>query len=137
MQRRRRRTNQSTSVQFMRVAVGKLRQGLTKMRIPSASFCQRSIFSSSSSFAIFEYKEKIGPELSPKLDSPCIGRNDGCFCADQAFSRWTSTYTLMNLRKSGHATAEIPVAVRAALPFSSSLVLCFSSGSAWDRDIGL
>ena len=48
------------------------------MRIPSASFCQRSTILLSSSSAILEYKEKNGAELSPKLDSPC----DGGFCVD-------------------------------------------------------
>ena len=47
------------------------------MRIPSASFCQRWVILLSSSSAIFEYKEKRGPELSPKFDSPCVGR--GCW----------------------------------------------------------
>jgi hypothetical protein len=44
-------------------------RGLTKMRIPSASFCQRSTISLSSSSAALEYMVKRGPELSPKVDS--------------------------------------------------------------------
>jgi hypothetical protein len=52
------------------------RQRLTKMTIPSASFCQRSAISLSSSSAALEYIEKRRPELSPNLDSPC----DGCDC---------------------------------------------------------
>ena len=35
------------------------------MRIPLASCCQRSTILSSSSFAVLEYMEKNGPELSP------------------------------------------------------------------------
>ena len=46
-------------------------QGLTKMRMPSASFFQRPTILLSSSSATLEYMEKRGPELSPKLDSPC------------------------------------------------------------------
>ena len=37
------------------------------MRMPSASFFQRSAFLLSSSSAVLEYMEKRGPELSPKL----------------------------------------------------------------------
>ena len=48
------------------------------MSIPSASFCQRSTILLSSSSATLEHKEKNGPELSPKQDSPF----DGCFSAD-------------------------------------------------------
>lgn len=46
------------------------------MRIASAPFCQRStiLLSSSSESAALRYKEKSGPELSPKLDPPCDGR---------------------------------------------------------------
>ena len=55
------------------------------MRIPSASFCQRSTILSSSSFAVLEYMEKNGPELSPKLDSPC----DGGFGVDCGLSGWS------------------------------------------------
>ena len=49
---------------------------LTKMRMPSASFCQRSTILLSSSSAALEYMEKRGPELSPKLDFPCNGWSD-------------------------------------------------------------
>ena len=43
------------------------------MKTPSAYFCQRlTIFLSSFSVAL-EYKEKSGPELSPKMNSPCGG----------------------------------------------------------------
>jgi hypothetical protein len=42
------------------------------MRIPSVASCfQCSVVSSSTSFAIFEYKEKRGPEMSPKFDCLC------------------------------------------------------------------
>lgn len=53
-------------------------RGPTKMRIPSASFCQRSDILLSSSCAISEYIEKMGPELAPNLDCPCSG-GDGWF----------------------------------------------------------
>ena len=48
-------------------------RGLTKKRMPSASFFQRSAFLLSSSSAVLEYMEKSGPELSPKLDCACDG----------------------------------------------------------------
>ena len=44
------------------------------MRIASAPFFQRSTILLSSSSAALRYKEKSGPELSPKLDPPCDGR---------------------------------------------------------------
>jgi hypothetical protein len=49
---------------------------LTKIRIPSASFCQLSTILLSSSSAALEYMEKNGPELSPnpELGSPCDDR---------------------------------------------------------------
>lgn len=43
------------------------------MRIPSASFCQRSVILLSSSSAIFEYMVKRSPELSRKW-SPAVSR---------------------------------------------------------------
>jgi hypothetical protein len=46
------------------------------MRMPSASFFQRSAFLLSSSSAVLEYMEKSGPELSPKLDFSCDVCND-------------------------------------------------------------
>src|SRR6266481_4201058 len=49
------------------------KRGLTKKRMPSASFCHRSTILLSSSSAALEYIAKSGPELSPKLDSPCNG----------------------------------------------------------------
>ena len=64
------RINQSIVFRFMRKDLWMVTRGLTKMRIPSASFCQRSIILLSSSAAL-EYMKKKGPELSPKLDSPC------------------------------------------------------------------
>jgi hypothetical protein len=63
---------------------------LTNMRIPSASFCQRSVILSSSFSAISEYMMKRGPELSPKLNPPssrCEGRSN----AGGGWSRWLST----------------------------------------------
>jgi hypothetical protein len=56
---------------------------LTKMRIPSASFCQRSTILLSSSSAALEYMEKSVPELSPKVDVPPDGCGGGLFRADQ------------------------------------------------------
>jgi hypothetical protein len=56
------------------------------MRIPSASFCQRSAILLSSSSAALEYMEKRGPELSPKLGSPCDG-SEGGFGAEGDWSR--------------------------------------------------
>ena len=44
------------------------------MRMPSASFVQRSVILLSSSSVIFAYMEKMGHGLSPMLDPPC----DGC-----------------------------------------------------------
>jgi hypothetical protein len=75
-QRLRLRIDRSKEYQFICKDVWTPTQGLTKMTIPSASFCQRSAISLSSSFAASEYIEKSGPELSPKLDSPCNGRFD-------------------------------------------------------------
>ena len=49
----------------------KLIGGLTKIRMPSASFCQRSAILSSSSSAIFTYILKRGPEPSEKLVCSC------------------------------------------------------------------
>ena len=43
------------------------------MRMPSASFFQRSALLLSSSSAVLEYMEKRSPELSPKLGSACDG----------------------------------------------------------------
>ena len=43
------------------------------MRMPSASFFQRSAFLLSSSSAVLEYMEKRSPELSPKLGFACDG----------------------------------------------------------------
>ena len=57
------------------------------MRMPSASFCQRSTILLSSSSAALEYIEKSGPELSPKLDSPCNGR----FGVVMVWARWSSS----------------------------------------------
>ena len=45
--------------------------GLTKMRMPLASFCQRSTILSSSASATLEYIEKSFPELSTNRDSFC------------------------------------------------------------------
>ena len=70
-QQLRQRKDRSRAFQFVCEGVWMPTQGLTKMTIPSASFCQRSTISLSSSFAASEYMEKSGPELSQKLDSPC------------------------------------------------------------------
>jgi len=43
------------------------------MRMSLASCCQRVAISSSSSSAMSEYKEKRGPELSPKFDFFLVG----------------------------------------------------------------
>ena len=75
-QRLRQRIDLSIAFRFIckdrRILIG----GLTKKRMPSASFCQRSTILLSSSAAALEYMEKSGPELSPKLDSPFNGSFD-------------------------------------------------------------
>lgn len=48
-------------------------KGLTKMTIPSVSFCQRTTISLSTFFAASEYMEKSVHGLSLKLRSPCNG----------------------------------------------------------------
>ena len=82
-QRLRQRIDRSTVFHFRcrdrRIPIRGLR--LTKMSMPSASFCQRSTILLSSSSAALEYMEKRGPELSPKLDFTCNGLSDvvtGC-----------------------------------------------------------
>jgi hypothetical protein len=76
--RLRQRIDQSIVFRFMRKNICILTRVLTKMRVPSASFCQRSTILVSSSSAALEYMER-GPELSPKLDSPY----DGVDCQGQ------------------------------------------------------
>ena len=72
-QRLRQRIDRSIVFQFICKVRRIPTRGLTKKRMPSASFCQRSTILLSSSSAALEYMEKRGPELSPKLDSPCRG----------------------------------------------------------------
>jgi hypothetical protein len=72
-QRLRQRIDQSKAFQFICEDVWMSTLGLTKMMIPSASFCQCSALLLSSSSAALEYMSKISPELSPRLDSPCSG----------------------------------------------------------------
>ena len=67
--RLRQRINRSIMVQFTHTTTWMATQRLTKIRIPSASFCQRSTILLSSSSAALEYMEKSGPELSAKLES--------------------------------------------------------------------
>jgi hypothetical protein len=73
VQRLRQKIGRSTVSQFICKDRRMPTRGLTKMRMPSASFCQRSTILLSSSSAALEYMEKSGPELSPKLDSSCDG----------------------------------------------------------------
>src|SRR6267142_4517675 len=61
--RRQRRTGRSVNLTRCEMAL-KLSRKRTKIRIPSASAFQRSAVLSSSSAAIFEYRENTGPELS-------------------------------------------------------------------------
>ena len=84
--RLRRRIDQSIVLQFICKDRRMATWGLTKKRMPSASFCQRSTILLSSSSAALEYMEKSGPELSPKLDSPCNGWVEVVI----GWSRWSS-----------------------------------------------
>ena len=68
------------------------------MRMPSASFVQRSVILLSSSSAIFEYMEKMGHEVSPMLDPPCDGC-DGGFCADGGMSGWVGWSSTTNVQE--------------------------------------
>ena len=77
-QQRQQRISQSIVFQIMHKEICMTPQGLTKIRMPSASFCQRSAIFLSSSSAALEYMEKSGPELSPKFDPPCD--DSGCDC---------------------------------------------------------
>ena len=72
-QRLRQRIDRSKVFQFIWEDVWMSTLGLTKMMIPSASFCQFSALLLFSSFAASEYTEKNGPELSLELDSSCNG----------------------------------------------------------------
>jgi hypothetical protein len=63
-QRLRLRIDRSIVFQFICKDRQKRTRGLTKKRIPSASFCQRSTILLSSSSAALEYMEKSGPELT-------------------------------------------------------------------------
>ena len=74
-------------------------QGLTKMRIPSASFCQLLTIWLSSSSAALEYMEKNGPELSPKL-----GSFDGRFGANRVWLPSIFLYASLNLERTGQSS---------------------------------
>ena len=78
-EQRRQRISQSIVFQIMHKEIRMPPQGLTKMRMPSASCCQRSAIFLSSSSAALEYMEKSGPELSPKFGSPCDDSGWDCW----------------------------------------------------------
>ena len=86
------------------------------MRMPSASFVHRSVILSSSSSAIFEYKKKSGPELSPKFDPPC-NDCDGWFCANGGWSGWPSTLQVREINEDCDRSKK---QIGLSLPFSIS-----------------
>jgi hypothetical protein len=98
-QRLRQRIGRSIVFQFICKDRQMRTRGLTKKRMPSASFCQRSTILLSSSSAALEYMEKSGPELSPKLDSPPDGC-DGLFRVDQVWSL-SFLHTFVNFGENG------------------------------------
>jgi hypothetical protein len=89
VQRLRQRIDRSIVFQFICKDSRMPTRGLTKKRMPSASFCQRSTNLLSSSSAALEYMEKSGPELSPKLDSPPDSCCDGLFCVGPVGPVWS------------------------------------------------
>ena len=106
-------------------------QGLTKMRIPSASFCQLLTIWLSSSSAALEYMEKNGPELSPKL-----GSFDGRFGANRVWLPSIFLYASVDLERTGQSSTvhtwvvpslKIPASI---LRHLRDIVLCY-------EDLGL
>ena len=119
MKRRPQRINLSIDSLLVHAMAYNLIQGLTKMRIPSASVFHPSTILSSSVFAVSEYMLKRGPELSLKLDLFFDGR------------RPRSRYSGKICLGQGCAAAYTP-----GLPFSTSLAgIWFTTCAAVLEDV--